>query len=140
MGFCRYFDAKAIRHTWHYTRCYSGGGRMQLEQLFDPNGTEADLMKGKVNVQTPAILANFWGQRGQEVPGKKKRLQPYNVIQLAAGPSKCANLLQSMLGNSRNGMKVLLVGHVCTESECLVLLQLMERSCFGAPLFRDTHL
>ncbi len=93
-----------------------------------------------------------WSHKGQgqflptfEVKAGKRSLKKIatlqcHTVQLTAGPCQCANLLQSMLGNSLNWIKVLLVGPVCTESECLVLLQLMEMSCFGALLFRDTHL
>lgn len=54
------FDAKMIRHTWHYTQRCGGGGRRQPERLFDLNATRAVLMKAKVNVQTTAVVAIFW--------------------------------------------------------------------------------
>lgn len=55
-GSCRYFDAKAIGHTWHYSWLCSGGGGRQPRRALDPNVTEADLMKWKVSTGALATL------------------------------------------------------------------------------------
>lgn len=42
---CWYFEAKTIRHTWHYSRFCRRGGARQLERLFDPNTSRDGLIK-----------------------------------------------------------------------------------------------
>lgn len=54
---CRYFDAKVIRHAWHYSWLGGGGRERERNRALDPNVTEADLMKWKVRNVAPATPA-----------------------------------------------------------------------------------
>lgn len=52
-----YFDAKVIRHAWHYSQLGNGGMKGQRNRAFDPNVTKADLVKWKVSSVAPATPA-----------------------------------------------------------------------------------
>lgn len=63
-GGCLYFDAKMIRHAWHYSQPGSGGREGEGRRALDPNVTKSDLMKWKVRNVAPAAPARTGPIRG----------------------------------------------------------------------------
>lgn len=79
---CWYFEAKTIRHTWHYSWfCRRGGGRRQLERLFDTSTSRDALLKEKVSVETPASpaeSAHLWRTAPYQVKNAREDAYRYS--------------------------------------------------------------